>query len=123
MIESHPAAFFDSLIFGLRFFISCHNTFYHHTTVVLKPQGPAKKLIIDLRPSYHPMADSEIFRKTHPARDLRSAVLHVGTLFFWLRALHPYVQLRFKSRRPAKKLITDPRPTDQPIDHFDFYLK
>ena len=89
MIESHPAAFFDSLIFGLRFFISCHNTFYHHTTVVLKPQGPAKKLIIDLRPTYHPMADSEIFRKSIPAPDLFSAIFDVRDLVFWLRVPCP----------------------------------
>ena len=123
MIESHPAAFFDSLIFGLRFFISCHNTFYHHTTVVLKPQGPAKKLIIDLRPTYHPMADSEIFRKTHPAAILRSAILHVGTLFFWLNAVHPYVQSGFKSRRPEEKLIIDLRPTYHPMADSEIFPK
>ena len=123
MIESHPAAFFDSLIFGLRFFISCHNTFYHHTTVVLKPQGPAKKLIIDLRPTYHPMADSEIFRKTHPAPDLRSAILHVGTLFFWLNAVHPYEVRPFKSRRPEEKFTIDLRTTEPPTTNFYFSLR
>ena len=62
---------------------------YHHTNFVLKAQRPAKKLTIDLRPTYHPMAYLENFRKTHPARDFSSAILHVRDPIFWLRALHP----------------------------------
>ena len=62
---------------------------YHHTNFVLKSQGPGKKLTIDLRPTYHPMAEFDIFQKTHPARDFSLAILHVRHLIFWLRALHP----------------------------------
>ena len=62
---------------------------YHHTNFVLKSQGPGKKLTIDLRPTYHPMANFDIFQKSHPARDFNFFVFGLYDPIFWLRALHP----------------------------------
>ena len=71
---------------------------YHHTNFVLKSQRPAKKLIIDLRPTYHPMGDFDFFPKSTMGTQLHSAIFGLRDPIFWLRVPCPLYLRRKNSR-------------------------
>ena len=121
--KTHPAAILRSAILHVGTLFFWLNAVHPYEVRPFKSRRPEEKFTIDLRPTYHPMADSEIFPKTHPAAILRSAILHVGTLFFWLNAVHPYEVPRFKSQGPEEKLTINIRPTEPPTTNFYFSLR
>ena len=121
--KTHPAPDLRSAILHVGTLFFWLNAVHPYEVRPFKSRRPEEKFTIDLRPTYHPMADSEIFPKTHPAPDFHSAPIHPRTLFFWLNAVHPYVQLGFKPQGPAKELIIDLRPTEPPTTNFYFSLR
>ena len=97
MIGFNPRIFLHFFVLHARVPIFWFKVVYHHTNFVLKSQRPAKKLIIDLRPTYHPMAKFDFFPKSTPRIYFNSAIFGLRDPIFWLRLAYPYEGRGFKS--------------------------
>ena len=98
MIGFNPRIFLHFFVLHARVPIFWFKVVYHHTNFVLKSQRPAKKLIIDLQPTYHPMAEFDFPPKSTPGTELFSAVLGLRDPIFWLRVPCPLYLRRKNSR-------------------------